>query len=66
MSVLDDYIAQKNNQKFRFNSDNNNVGNIESVLSGIVSGLIAIPKGLFSLGATLTDLGVDSGKAAEV
>jgi len=47
-------------------SDNNKVGTFESVLAGIGSGLIGIPKGLFSLGATLMDLGVDSGKAASV
>ena len=47
-------------------NDNNKVGTFESVLAGIGSGLIGIPKGLFSLGATLMDLGVNSGKAAEV
>jgi hypothetical protein len=46
--------------------DFNRVGTIESVLSGIVSGAIAIPKGLFSLGATLIDLGAGTNKAAEV
>ena len=46
--------------------DNNQVGTIQSVLSGIVSGAIAIPKGLFSLGATLIDLGAGTDKAAEV
>ncbi len=46
--------------------DGNKVGTIESVLSGVASGLIAIPKGFFSLGATLMDLGVNSGKAARV
>ena len=45
---------------------NNKVGTIESMLSGIASGLIAIPKGFFSLGASLMDLGVNSGKAAAV
>ena len=45
---------------------NNRVGVLESVLSGVASGLIAIPKGFFSLGATLMDLGVDSGRAAKV
>ena len=44
----------------------NKVGTFESMLAGVGSGLLAIPKGLFSLGATLMDLGVDSGKAAEV
>jgi len=36
------------------------------MLSGVASGLIAIPKGLFSLGASLMDLGVNEGKAAQV
>jgi len=46
--------------------NNNKVGTFESMLAGVGSGLIAIPKGLFSLGASLMDLGVDSGKAAKV
>ena len=46
--------------------NNNRVGTIESMLSGVASGLIAIPKGFFSLGASLMDLGVNSGKAAKV
>ena len=45
---------------------NNKVGVFESMLAGVGSGLIAIPKGFFSLGASLLDLGVDSGKAARV
>ena len=45
---------------------NNKVGTIESILAGVGSGLIAIPKGFFSLGATLMDLGVDKGRAAKV
>ncbi len=45
---------------------NNKVGTFESILAGVGSGLIAIPKGLFSLGASLMDLGVNSGKAAAV
>ena len=32
------------------------VGTIESMLSGVASGLIAIPKGFFSLGASLMDI----------
>ena len=46
--------------------DNQKVGTIESILSGVASGLIQIPKGFFSLGATLMDLGVDQGRAARV
>ena len=45
---------------------NNKVGVIESMLSGVASGVIAIPKGFFSLGASLMDLGINSGKAARV
>ena len=45
---------------------NNKVGVIESMLSGVASGLIAIPKGFFSLGASLMDLGSNTGKAAAV
>ena len=45
---------------------NNKVGVMESMLSGIASGLIAIPKGFFSLGASLMDLGANTGKAAAV
>jgi hypothetical protein len=47
-------------------SSNNRVGTLESVFSGVASGLIAIPKGFFSLGATLIDLGAGTNKAAEV
>ena len=46
--------------------DNNKIGVFHSMLAGIGSGLIAIPKGLFSLGASLMDLGANTGKAAEV
>ena len=49
-----------------YENRNNRVGTIESMLSGVASGLIAIPKGFFSLGASLMDLGVNSGKAAAV
>ena len=46
--------------------EENKVGQIESILAGIGSGLIQIPKGIFSLGATLIDLGADTNKAAAV
>ena len=46
--------------------DNNKIGVFHSMLAGVGSGLIAIPKGLFSLGASLMDLGANTGKAAEV
>ena len=49
-----------------FDSGPNKVGTIESVLSGVASGLIGIPKGFFSLGATLIDLGAGTKYASEV
>ena len=55
MARLEDIYAKSSK------SSANKVGKFESVLSGIGSGLIGIPKGLFSLGATLMDLGVNSG-----
>jgi len=44
----------------------NEVGTITSILAGIGSGLIKIPEGLFSLGATLIDLGAGTNSAAKV
>jgi hypothetical protein len=44
----------------------NTVSTFSSILSGIGSGLISIPKGAFSLGATLYDLGAGTNKAAEI
>ena len=44
----------------------NDVGTFQSIMAGIGSGLFKIPEGLFSLGATLIDLGADTNKAAEV
>jgi hypothetical protein len=44
----------------------NSVSTIQSILSGIGSGLIQIPKGAFSLGASLYDLGAGTNKAAEI
>ena len=61
MALADDFFGTKTESV-----SNNRVGTIESVLSGIASGLIAIPKGAFSLGATLIDLGAGTNKAAEV
>ena len=46
--------------------EDNEISTTESILAGIGSGLIQIPKGIFSLGATLIDLGADTNKAAQV
>ena len=44
----------------------NKVGTIQSLLSGIAAGLIDIPKGAFTLGASLMDLGMGSNNASKV
>lgn len=44
----------------------NEIGTVESVLSGIASGLIKIPEGIVSLGAELYDLGADTNTSAQV
>jgi len=46
--------------------DNQKVSLITSGLAGIASGVIKIPKGVFSLGAELLDLGFDTNSAASV
>jgi hypothetical protein len=45
---------------------NSKVGNIQAVLAGIAAGVIDIPKGAFSLGASLMDLGLGTSTAAKV
>ena len=45
---------------------NNKVGVLESMLAGVGSGLIQIPKGAFSLGASLLDLGMGTNNAAKI
>ena len=44
----------------------NKVGTIQSMLAGIGAGIIDIPKGAFSLGASLVDLGLGTDHAAKV
>ena len=51
---------------FKTNFNDNKVGTIQSVLSGIAAGLIDIPKGAFSLGASLMDIGFGTDNAAQV
>jgi hypothetical protein len=60
MATIDELLSNTSS------GPNNRVGTLESVFSGVASGLIAIPKGFFSLGATLLDLGAGTNKAAEV
>ena len=58
---LKDFYAQRDSAE-----SSSKVGTFESMLAGVGSGLIAIPKGIFSLGATLMDLGANTGQAAKV
>ncbi len=44
----------------------NKIGTLESMLAGIGSGLLDIPKGAFTLGAALMDLGFGTSNAAKV
>ena len=46
--------------------DMSDVGTIQSLLAGIGAGIIDIPKGAFSLGASLMDLGLGTNHAAKV
>jgi len=62
-------LAQVEDQEKSILSENekyNDISSIESILSGLGSGLIQIPKGVFSLGATLIDMGAGTNKAAQV
>jgi len=47
-------------------SVDNQVGTFQSILSGIAAGVIDIPRGAFSLGASLVDLGLGTNSAAQV
>jgi len=68
MASINEQLQLENQGNSILNSaeEDNKVSQMESILAGIGSGLIQIPKGIFSLGATLMDLGVDTNKAAAV
>ena len=69
MATYEQFLAQKKNKKessLDKSEKDSDVSTIQSIFAGVGSGLIEIPKGLFSLGATLMDLGADTNKAAEV
>ena len=63
---LEKWKAQQQEVKPDSSEDYSKIGTMHSMLAGVGSGVIAIPKGLFSLGATLMDLGAGTNKAAEV
>jgi len=67
VSVLDDYLNQAGSNSEKSDAeDYSNISTLQSMVAGVGSGLIAIPKGFASLAASVMDLGVNSGKAAEV
>ena len=63
MAFLEDLKTQTTTETV---SEDSEVGTFQSIMAGIGSGLFKIPEGLFSLGATLIDLGADTNQAAEV
>ena len=66
MASLDELLSPKTASRTIAPEDNNEVSTIASIFAGIGSGLIDIPKGLFSLGASIYDLTNDTNKAAEI
>ena len=66
MASLDELLSPKTESRTIGPEDNNEVSTIASIFAGIGSGLIDIPKGLFSLGASIYDLTNDTNKAAEI
>ena len=66
MATLEELLAKKNETQLIDAEENSDVSTIGSIFAGIGTGLIEIPKGLFSLGASIYDLTNDTNKAAEV
>ncbi len=57
----------KNKKKLRPDAeDYSDIGTLQSIFAGLGSGLIQIPKGVMSLGASVYDLINDTNKAAEI
>ncbi len=66
MPTVADLLKAKTEVETIAPEDNNEVSTMASIFAGIGSGLIDIPKGLFSLGASIYDLTNDTNKAAEI
>ena len=64
MATLEELIGKTSSAKSA--EEDNKVSGLASFFAGFGSGLIDIPRGLFSLGASVIDLGLDSGLAAKV
>ena len=66
MATVEELLKATQESKTIGPENNNDVSTIASIFAGIGSGLIDIPKGLFSLGASIYDLTNDTNKAAEI
>ena len=66
MPTVAELLQSKQESQIIGPEENNDVSTIASIFAGIGSGLIDIPKGLFSLGASIYDLTNDTNKAAEI
>ena len=65
-AALEKWKASNGQLDLTNEEDYSDISVLQSMLAGVGSGLIAIPKGFASLGASLMDLGADTNKAAEV
>ena len=65
MATLDELLKDQLKDTTK-QDDDDDAGIIRSTLSGIVSGVIKIPEGAFSLGASIIDLGLGTNTAATV
>ena len=67
LGVDDNLTLQENETNLRPDADKySDIGTLQSIFAGIGSGLIQIPKGVMSLGASVYDLINDTNKAAEI
>ena len=66
MPTVAELLQSKQESQIIGPEENNEVSTIASIFAGIGSGFIDIPKGLFSLGASIYDLTNDTNKAAEI
>ena len=64
MASLQELLASSDSSTI--DNEDNKINSLTSFFAGIGSGLIDIPRGLFSLGAAAIDLGADSDLAAKV
>ena len=67
LGVDDNLTLQENETNLRPDADKySDIGTLQSIFAGIGSGLIQLPKGVMSLGASVYDLINDTNKAAEI